>query len=283
MNMLSRFYASIRKALRRNRLIGVGATIFLCVLIVAFVASWIAPYDPLKLDPMNRLKGPSGSHWFGTDELGRDVFSRVLYGARVSVTVGLSVAGLTTVVGGLIGLIAGVFPKLDAPIMRVMDGFMAMPGRLVAIALMAVLGPSVFNVVLALSISHVPRMARLLRSSVLVVREMEYVEASKALGVSGPRLMFRHILPNCLSPIIVEATSCFAFAVLSEASLSFLGVGVPPYIPSWGSMLSGGRQFMVKAPWLSLFPGFSIVFTVLGLNLLGDGLRDFLDPKLRKV
>jgi peptide/nickel transport system permease protein len=283
MNVFQRLWVPTKKILRRNRLIGIGGVIILVVIVIALLAGVFAPYDPLKLDPMNRLKAPSREHWFGTDELGRDVFSRVLLGARVSVTVGFAVAGMTTLLGGTIGLIAGVFKKLDAPIMRVMDGFLAMPGRLVAIALMASLGPSVFNVVLALSISHVPRMARLLRSSVLVVREMDYVEASTALGVSTPRVMFRHILPNCLSPIIVEATSTFAFAVLSEASLSFLGVGVPPYIPSWGGILSGGRQFMFKAPWLTLIPGFSIVLTVLGLNLLGDGLRDLLDPKLRHL
>jgi peptide/nickel transport system permease protein len=185
--------------------------------------------------------------------------------------------------GAIIGLLAGFFKKLDGPIMRIMDGFLAMPSELVAISLMASLGPSVNNVILALSIAHVPRMARLLRSSVLVVREMNYVEAAEALGVPVPRVLLKHVLPNCLSPLIVQATSTFAFAVLSEASLSFLGVGLPPYVPSWGTILSGGRQFMMQAPWITMFPGMSIILTVLSLNLLGDGLRDLLDPKLRKI
>lgn len=280
---LQEFRKSAAKALRRNRIIRIGLIIFVFFVLAAVFAPIICQHDPLKMNPLNRLKGPSREHWFGTDELGRDLFSRVVYGARTSLTVGLSVVALTIFMGGLIGLIAGFFRKLDGIIMRIMDGFLAMPSELVAIALMATLGPSMNNVILALSIAHVPRMARLLRSSVLVVRELVYVEAAEALGVSVPRMLFRHVLPNCLSPVIVQATSTFAFAVLSEASLSFLGVGLPPYVPSWGTILSGGRQFMNQAPWITVSPGLSIVFTVLSLNLLGDGLRDLLDPKLRRI
>ncbi|HHT69529.1 MAG TPA: ABC transporter permease [Firmicutes bacterium] len=281
--MLREFRKSAAKAWRRNPIIRIGTIIFVVVLLVAVLAPYISQHDPLKMNPLNRLKGPSRANWFGTDELGRDVFSRVVFGARTSLQVGLSVVFLTILMGAIIGLLAGFFKKLDGPIMRIMDGFLAMPSELVAISLMASLGPSVNNVILALSIAHVPRMARLLRSSVLVVREMNYVEAAEALGVPVPRVLLKHVLPNCLSPLIVQATSTFAFAVLSEASLSFLGVGLPPYVPSWGTILSGGRQFMMQAPWITMFPGMSIILTVLSLNLLGDGLRDLLDPKLRKI
>lgn len=282
-DMLREFRKSAAKAWRRNPIIRIGTIIFVVVLLVAVLAPYISQHDPLKMNPLNRLKGPSCANWFGTDELGRDVFSRVVFGARTSLQVGLSVVFLTILMGAIIGLLAGFFKKLDGPIMRIMDGFLAMPSELVAISLMASLGPSVNNVILALSIAHVPRMARLLRSSVLVVREMNYVEAAEALGVPVPRVLLKHVLPNCLSPLIVQATSTFAFAVLSEASLSFLGVGLPPYVPSWGTILSGGRQFMMQAPWITMFPGMSIILTVLSLNLLGDGLRDLLDPKLRKI
>jgi len=282
-DMLREFRKSAAKAWRRNPIIRIGTIIFVVVLLVAVLAPYISQHDPLKMNPLNRLKGPSRANWFGTDELGRDVFSRVVFGARTSLQVGLSVVFLTILMGAIIGLLAGFFKKLDGPIMRIMDGFLAMPSELVAISLMASLGPSVNNVILALSIAHVPRMARLLRSSVLVVREMNYVEAAEALGVPVPRVLLKHVLPNCLSPLIVQATSTFAFAVLSEASLSFLGVGLPPYVPSWGTILSGGRQFMMQAPWITMFPGMSIILTVLSLNLLGDGLRDLLDPKLRKI
>ena len=282
-DMLREFRKSAAKAWRRNPIIRIGTIIFVVVLLVAVLAPHISQHDPLKMNPLNRLKGPSRANWFGTDELGRDVFSRVVFGARTSLQVGLSVVFLTILMGAIIGLLAGFFKKLDGPIMRIMDGFLAMPSELVAISLMASLGPSVNNVILALSIAHVPRMARLLRSSVLVVREMNYVEAAEALGVPVPRVLLKHVLPNCLSPLIVQATSTFAFAVLSEASLSFLGVGLPPYVPSWGTILSGGRQFMMQAPWITMFPGMSIILTVLSLNLLGDGLRDLLDPKLRKI
>lgn len=281
--MLRNKLSAVRKTLRRNRLIGIGASITLLVIMTAIVAPYIVPHCPMTLDPMNRLQPPSSCNWLGTDELGRDVLTRVILGARLSLQVGMSVVVISAVIGGLIGLCAGFFRAVDAPIMRVMDGFLAMPGLLVAIALMASLGPSVRNVIVALSISSIPRMARLLRSSVLVVREMEFVVAAQALGVSLPRLLFRHVLPNCLSPLIVQTTFVFAVSVLSEASLSFLGVGVPPYIPSWGTILAGGRQFMRVAPWLTIFPGISIVLTVMGLNLLGDGARDLLDPRLRKL
>ena len=232
---------------------------------------------------MHRLLAPSSSHLFGTDELGRDLLTQVMYGARLSLIVGLLVVVLSTVLGTLFGLSAGYLRKLDALIMRTMDGLLALPDLLLAIALMAALGPNIANVVLALGIVYTPRIARLVRGSVLVVRELEYVQAARALGATAPRTMLRHVLPSGISPLIVQATFVFAFSILSEAALSFLGVGVPPYIASWGNILAGGRQFMVEAPWVTMFPGLAIVVTVLGINLLGDGLRDVLDPRLRRL
>jgi peptide/nickel transport system permease protein len=190
---------------------------------------------------------------------------------------------LSTILGTLCGLAAGYLRRLDALIMRIMDGLLALPDLLLAIALMAALGSNVLNVILALGVVYTPRIARLVRGSVLVVREQEFVQAAQALGATTPRAMLRHVLPNSVSPLIVQATFVFAFSILSEAALSFLGVGVPPYIPSWGNILAGGRQFMMEAPWVTIVPGLAIVITVLGINLLGDGLRDVLDPRLRRL
>jgi peptide/nickel transport system permease protein len=232
---------------------------------------------------MRRLSAPSAEHVFGTDELGRDLLTQVIYGGRLSLLVGSLVVAIATVLGTAFGLSAGYLRNLDALLMRTMDGLLALPDLLLAIALMAALGPNVANVILALGMVYTPRIARLVRGSVLVVREMEYVQSARALGAAAPRTMFRHVLPSSLSPLIVQATFVFAFSILGEAALSFLGVGVPPYIPSWGNILAGGRQFMVEAPWVTMFPGLAIVVTVLGINLLGDGLRDILDPRLRRL
>jgi peptide/nickel transport system permease protein len=271
------------RRVRKGRLLILGALLMGIPLLAGLLAPWISPDLPERLDPMHRLLGPSSAHLMGTDEMGRDLLTRVVYGGRLSLLVGSLVVGVSTLLGTLFGLSAGYLRALDAFIMRTMDGLLALPDLLLAIALMAALGPNLFNVVLALGIVYTPRVARLVRASVLVVREQEFVQAARALGTTAPRAMLRHVLPNSVSPLIVQATFVFAFSILGEAALSFLGVGVPPYIASWGNILAGGRQFMVEAPWVTMFPGLAIVVTVLGINLLGDGLRDVLDPRLRRL
>lgn len=267
----------------RRKVAAAGAGVILFSLLVAVMAPFLATHNPLALAVADRLKPPGSAHWLGTDDFGRDIYSRVVYGSRISLLVGGSVVALASLAGLVMGLLAGFYRSLDYPIMRVMDGLMAFPAIILAIVLMASLGPSLFNVILALSVVYTPRVARLVRGSVLVLRETQYVEAAQALGQRGPRILIRHILPNCLSPLIVQATFVFAAAVLGEAALSFLGVGAPPHIPSWGNILSEARTFLHKAPWMTLVPGAAIMATILGLNLLGDGLRDLLDPKLRGV
>lgn len=269
------------RLLFRRKVAAAGAGVILFSLMVAVTAPLLATHDPLALAVTDRLKPPGPAHRLGTDDFGRDIYSRVVYGSRISLLVGGSVVALASLAGLLMGLLAGFYRSLDYPIMRVMDGLMAFPGIILAIALMASLGPSLFNVILALSVVYTPRVARLVRGSVLVLRETHYVEAAHALGQRGPLILVRHILPNCLSPLIVQATFVFAAAVLGEAALSFLGVGAPPHIPSWGNILSEARIFLHQAPWMTLAPGAAIMATILGLNLLGDGLRDLLDPKLR--
>jgi peptide/nickel transport system permease protein len=267
-------------ARRRSTLIGLG------LVGVALVVGLLAPLlagDPLRIDVARRLTAPGQAHWFGTDDVGRDVWSRVVYGARLSLLVGAAVVALSFVIGLACGLTAGYYRRLDNPVMRVMDGLMAFPAIILAIALMASLGPSVLNVVVAIGIVYAPRVARIVRGSVLVIRETAYVEAARALGASDVVVVARHVLPNCLSPVIVQASFVFAAAVLTEAALSFLGVGVPPYVPSWGNILAEGRLYLQQAPWLVLYPGGAIMLTIFGLNLLGDGLRDLLDPRLRGV
>jgi peptide/nickel transport system permease protein len=262
-------------------LIVLGGTVVVLMSMIALTAGRVASHNPLVLSVADRLEAPGGAHLMGTDEFGRDIYSRVVFSARVSLGVGFSVVVVSTAFGILFGLLAGYSRKLDGPLMRFMDGLMAFPDILLAIALMASLGASIFNVIAALGVVYTPRVARVVRSAVLVIRETVYVQAARSLGAPSGRILFRHILPNALSPVIVQGTFTFAYAVLTEAALSFLGVGVPPYIPSWGNILSAGRIYMQQAPWIVLFPGASIIVTVLGLNLLGDGLRDMLDPRLR--
>jgi peptide/nickel transport system permease protein len=267
----------------RRRITVVGTILILLAMLVALLAPILAPHDPEFLDPVNRLQPPSREAWLGTDHLGRDVLSRLIFGARISLLVGASVATATFVGGVFFGLLAGLVEPLEAPIMRLMDGLMAFPGIVLAIAIMAATGPSVSNVILALSTVFTPRVARVVRSAVLVIRESPYVEASRALGGNGVRIALRHVLPNCLSPVIVQVSFIFAYAMLGEAALSFLGVGVPPFVSSWGNMLSEGRTYLRQAPWITFFPGLAVMASVSGINLVGDGIRDALDPKFGRL
>ncbi|MDQ2184049.1 ABC transporter permease [Alcaligenaceae bacterium A4P071] len=257
--------------------------IVLVVLIAAaLLAPYVSPFDPYKLSIMNRLKAPSSVHWFGTDDFGRDVFSRVIHGGRLSLMVGFSVVILASVLGIALGLIAGFFRGADKFVSRLIDAMMAFPDILLAIALVAALGPSLINVIIALGIVYTPRLARVVRASTLVIRELPFVEAARALGVPTYRIVTVHVLRNLISPILVQGTFIFAYAILAEAGLSFLGVGVSPDIPTWGTMINSGQQYMGQADWIMIFPGIAIVLSVLSLQLLGDGLRDVLDPRLRK-
>jgi peptide/nickel transport system permease protein len=267
--------------LLRNRNVVVGATIFVLLLGAALSADWIATHDPTRLDPANRLKPPSARNFLGTDEFGRDVYSLVIHGSRVSLLVG-GVTMLLTSLGGIaLGLVAGYYRRLDTLVMRVTDGLMAFPAVLLAIAFMAARGPGVWNVILALSLVYMPRTALLVRSTVLSLRELDYVHAARALGRRDFGVAVRHILPNCMAPLLVQGTFIFAYAVLAEAILGFLGVGVPPYVPSWGNVIASGKNVIREAFWVSLFPGIALTVAGLSLNLLGDGLRDTLDPRLR--
>ena len=276
------WYQRLTRLLVRNKGIPIGGTLLVVVIGMALLAPWLSRLDPMALNPRGRLAPPGQGHLFGTDNLGRDVFSRTVWGARLSLEIGLLVATLTALSGTCVGLIAGYFRRLDTPIMRVMDGMMALPGIVLAIALMSAMGPSTFNVITALTIVYTPRLARVIRSLTLSLREMQFVEAAHAQGMSHQRVLVRHILPGCLSPLIVQGTFLFAEAVLGEASLSFLGAGTLSYIPSWGNMLGESRAYLRDAPWTMLFPGLRLTLTVLALNLLGDGIRDVLDPRLRK-
>ena len=269
------------RMVRRRRITGVGAGLILLVVVAALAAPLLSSYDPVALNVAHRLLPPGRAHPFGTDEFGRDILSRTLYGARLSLLVGALVTLLATSAGILVGLVSGASPRADRILMRVMDGLMAFPDVLLAIGLMASLGPSVRNVILSLGFVYTPRIARVVRAAVLVVIRLEYVEAARAVGASGARVLARHILVNCASPVIVQATFITAYAMLGEAALSFLGVGIPPQVPTWGGIISAGQVYLRQASWISIFPGVAIILSVLALNLLGDGLRDFLDPRLR--
>jgi peptide/nickel transport system permease protein len=269
------------RRLAGNRGFVIGATLFLVVVVLAIFADQIAPYKPNASNFRARLQPPGAEHWFGTDHFGRDILSRSIYGGRLSLFIGLSVAIFTGVFGTLIGAVSGYFRKLDNLLMRIMDALMAFPAILLAITVAATLGASVPNVILALGIASTPHTARIVRGSVLVVREMEFVEAARALGASHLRILFRHILANALAPLIVRLTYVFASVILAEAVLSYIGVGPPPPAATFGGIIANGRDFMVEAPWVTLFPGLIILVVVLGLNLLGDALRDVLDPRIR--
>ena len=253
----------------------------LALAVIAILAPWIAG-DPLKLAPINRLRPPSERFWFGTDQFGRDVFSRTIHGTRISLIVGLSVAAAASVLGLLIGLVCGFNRTFDAIVMRIMDGIMAIPSILLAIALITLTRPGLAVVIAAIVIPEIPRIVRLVRSVVLTLRAQPFVEAAIAGGTRTPKLLLRHILPNTLAPLIVQSTYIAASAILTEAGLSFLGVGIPPEIPSWGNIIAQGRSFFLIAPWSILIPGVFLAVLVLGVNMLGDGLRDRLDPRLAR-
>ena len=267
--------------LARNRSVAIGGGLLLLVVLVALLADVLATHSPTRLYPALRLRAPSAVNYLGTDEFGRDVWSLVVHGSRVSLLVGVTTMLLTSVGGAIIGLVAGYARRLDLIVMRVMDGLMAFPAILLAIALMAARGPGVANVIFALSVVYTPRTAMLIRSVVLSLRELDYVHAARALGRGDGAIAARHILPNCLAPLLVQGSFVFAYAILAEAILGFLGVGVPPYVPSWGNVIASGKNVIREAFWVSLFPGLALTLAGLGLNLLGDGLRDILDPRLR--
>jgi peptide/nickel transport system permease protein len=272
--------ATIHRLLH-HRLFILGGVLFGIVLLVAVLAPLIAPVDPNKLSMRNKFRPPGHDFIFGTDNFGRSLWSRVVWGAQLSMFIGGSVVAINAVLGTAIGAAAGYFRRLDNPLMRINDALMAFPAVLLAIAVTAVLGPSVSDVIIALSIVYTPRTARIVRSSVIVLREMEYVQAALAAGAGHWRILRRHILPNAMAPLIVQLSFLFAYAVLTEATLSFLGVGAVPPTPTWGNIMAEGRQYMIDAPWIITIPGAALMLTVLGLNLLGDGLRDVLDPRLR--
>jgi peptide/nickel transport system permease protein len=228
-----------------------------------------------------RFKPPQWDFPFGTDRFGRDIYTRVLYGAQISLWIGLATTLLSGAIGAAVGVISAQFRALDAPLMRLMDALMAFPAILLAIGLAAALGSGISNLIIALSVAYMPRTARLVRASALVVRELEFVDAARVAGASSLRIMLQHLLPNCMGPLLVQLTFVFAYAILAEAALSFLGIGVPPPAPSWGNIVAEGRDFAVEAWWIMLFPGLAISFAALGMNLLGDGLRDVLDPRLK--
>jgi peptide/nickel transport system permease protein len=259
-----------------------GVAVLVVLVLAAILAPVIAPYAPTKLSIASRLHPPSLDHLFGTDDLGRDVFTRMLYAARTSLSFGFAVVIFSSIIGIILGLASGFFKRLDAPVSRLIDAMMAFPDILLAIALVAALGATAVNVVIALGIVYAPRLARVVRASTLVIRELPYVEAARALGVPTPVILVRHVLRNVTSPLLVQSTFIFANAILAEAGLSFLGVGISPDIPTWGTMIATGRQYMDQAGWMMMFPGAAIVITVLSLQLVGDGLRDLLDPRLAK-
>jgi peptide/nickel transport system permease protein len=259
-----------------------GAVIVSIAIAAALAAPWILPWDAVQQDLPNRLQGPTWQQWFGLDELGRDILARVLLGARVSLLVGIIVVGVSSMVGLAVGGVSGYYGgRLDQAIGRVMDVLMAFPGMLLAIALVAVLGPSLVNVVIALAVIGWVGYARLVRGQVLRAREFEYVTAAKALGAGTLRILARHVLPSAVPPLLVQATLGMAGAILSEAALSFLGLGVQPPTPSWGTMINGGRVHLLDAPHLTVFPGLFLAIVVLGFNFVGDGLRDAIDPRRR--
>lgn len=272
---------STARLLIRSRSAQIGIVIVVALAALGLLAPVIGPYGPNAMSYTSILSPPSAEHPFGTDDFGRDIFSRSLYGIRISLAVGITVMLISGLIGLGIGLVAGFYSRLDSPIMRAMDVLMAFPGILLAIGIMAILGPSLFNIIVALAISYIPRTARVVRGQVLSLREQEFVLAARALGASDWRLLVRYLALNTMAPLLIQQTFVLALAVIAESGLNFLGVGVPPNVPTLGSMLSESRTFLRSAPWVSIFPGLMISMMVLAFNLLGDGLRDVLDPRSR--
>ena len=273
--------APLWRQLLRHRLFLTGATILLLMILLAIFADLIELRSPEKMQVRLRFKSPDWPYPLGTDNYGRDIYSRLVHGARLSLSIGFAVALVTGIIGTAIGVTAGYFRRLDSPLMRLMDALMAFPAILLAIAIAAALGPSAMNAVIALSVVYTPRTARIVRSTVLVVRETDYVQAAKACGARDSWIIRRHVLPNSMAPLIVQLTFIFAYAILAESILSFLGVGPPPPTPTWGNMIAEGKDYLREASYICFFPGLAVALTCLGLNLLGDGLRDVLDPRLR--
>ena len=277
------YFYSVWIEFRKNKAAVVGMMILLCIACIAIFADKLAPYDPYEQVYSEALQHPSAAHWFGTDEFGRDIFSRVLYGARVSLLVGVVSVAIACVAGCMLGASAGYFGgAYDATIMRCMDVLLAIPSLLLNLSIISALGKSVFNMMLAVGISNVPRYCRIMRASVLQVKNAEYVDAARITGASNLYVIIRHIIPNCLAPIIVQATLSVGSAIIACAGLSFLGIGIPAPTAEWGAMLSNGKDFLRHYAYITIFPGLAIMITVLSLNLMGDGLRDAFDPKLRK-
>lgn len=271
------------RKLRKNKLAMVGGFIVVFYIAIALLAPLIAPHDPYAIDLVGKLKPPSAEHWMGTDDKGRDVLSRLLYGTRLSMSVGFVAVFIGAFFGIILGLLAGYYGKwVDTVISRVIDVLLAFPGILLSLAIVSALGPSLFNVMIAVGVFSIPVFARIVRGSTLTVKKLEYIDAIRSLGASDFTIIFKHIFPNILSPIIVQATMRLATAILSAAGLSFLGLGAQPPLPEWGAMLSNGRDFLFTAPYLAMFPGLAISTLVLGFNIFGDGLRDALDPRMKQ-
>lgn len=273
---------SAQRALLKNPNMLVGFVILAVISFFTIFAGYVDRYDPLKLDPLIRLDSPSAEHFFGTDNTGRDVYSRTIHGGRVSLLVGFTVALLTVCAGMVIGLISGYDRRADIVIQRFMDAIMSFPTLLLALALIAMLGSSITNVIIVITVVDTPRMVRIVRAQVLALREFQFVEAARALGAPTWRVLLLHVAPNTFAPVMVQATYVFATAILVEAGLSFLGLGIPPDLPSWGNGIALGRTYLQTAVWVSFFPGLVLTITVLAINLVGDGLRDALDPKLAR-
>ena len=277
-------WADVWRRFLKNKMAVAGLVVFILLCFTALTAPLFFDYetDVIGIDPRNRLQSPSADHWFGTDELGRDIFARVIWGARMSLSIGLTSAAISLLLGGFLGAVAGYYGRMmDNVIMRIMDIFQAIPGTLLAICIAAALGPSVINLIIAISVSFCPSFARVIRGPILVVREVEYIEAAKASGAKSSTIIFREVIPNCMAPVIVQTTLVVAIMILIISGLSFLGLGIQPPVPEWGSMLADSRRHLRDHSYMAFFPGLAIMITILSLNLLGDGLRDALDPRLK--
>jgi peptide/nickel transport system permease protein len=272
---------ALRRLVRRAPALGIGGSILLVLLLITIIGPFLAQ-DPNAQSIANRLDAPSADHWFGRDEFGRDILARMIHGARVTLGVSTSVASLAGFFGLALGLTAGYFRYLDNVLMRIMDGLMAFPGIVLALGLVAALGPRISNIIIALSVVYIPNVTRLMRSGVLSLREQDYVLAARAVGAHEVRIVTRHITPNLIAPLVVQVSFIFAFAIVAEAGLSFLGVGAPAHQPTWGTILATARSYIHQAPYMTLIPGLAMFVTVLGLNFLGDGLQDALDPRMRR-